>query len=331
MNPDPLNLPPARTWRDISQPVRPRTMSRGGRWRLALSVLRSVGFGAVLGGLVLGGWSVAAAIRGDSRAMPASAKAVPLRAPELVTDRDGVLDAAWLARTLALPKGVSLLELDLARLRERVLADLQVRTATLTRHFPDRLVVKITERSPIARARVALKGGEQRDVLVARDGAAFFGAGFDPAGLATLPWLSGVSFAPDALGFRAGGDIEPLARLLADAQFSAPHLYRQWHSVSLARLAADRALEVTMKNGTLVMFTAKEGYFLQLARLDYVAERLAKVPGIVAKVDLTLGREVPVMADPVTNTQVKVRGRRAGPDPLLSAFNLSQPPPKREL
>lgn len=331
MNPDPLNLPPVRTWRDISQPVRTRTMSRGGRWRLALAVLRSVGVGAVLGGLIWGGWSVAAAIRGDSRAMPAAAKAVPLRAPELLTDRDGVLDANWLARTLALPKGVSLLELDLARLRERVLADLQVRTATLTRHFPDRLVVKITERSPIARARVELKGGEQRDVLVARDGAAFFGSGYDPTGLATLPWLSGVSFAPDALGFRAGGDIEPLSRLLADAQFSAPHLYRQWHSVSLARLAADREMEVTVKNGTIAVFTAKSGFFMQLAYLDYITERLATVPSTKARVDLTLGREVPVTTEPVAAAQVRVRGRRAGPDPLLSAFNISQPPTKREL
>ena len=326
MNPEPPNLPPVRTWRDIAQPVRPRAMSSGGRWRLALSIGRTIGLGALLGTVAWGGWSIVAAVKGDSRAMPAAAKAVPMRAPELQTDRDGVLDAAWLNRTLALPKGVSLLELDLMRLRERVLADLQVKTATLTRIFPDRLIVRITERSPIARGRIVLKGGEQRDVLIARDGAAFFGTGFDPAGIATLPWLAGFSFAPDKLGFRAGCDVEPVARLLGDVQFAAPHLYRNWQSVSLARLVSDRELEVTMKNGVVVAFSAKGGYFLQLAKLDYVVERLARLPGgsMPARVDLTLGREVPVMAEPVAAAQVKVRGQRNGPDPLFSVFSNSQ-------
>ncbi len=327
MTPEPFNLPAARTWRDIAQPVRPRAMSNGGRWRLALSVARTAGLGIILGTIVWGGWTIAAVVSGNPRDIPSAAKAVPMRAPELRTDRDGVLDREWLARTLALPKGVSLMELDLGRLRDRVLSDLQVRTATLTRHFPDRLVVKISERSPIARVRVALRGGEQRDVLIARDGVGFFGTNYDPAGIATLPWLNGVTIASDGLGFRIGGDVEPVARLLADAQFAAPHLYRDWQSVSLAHLALDRELEVTMKNGAAVVFNAQGGFFLQLSELDYLVDRLARLPGISSpRIDLSLGRDVPVTAEPMVSTAIKLRGAKSGTSALLSVFTPSPPP-----
>jgi hypothetical protein len=331
MTPESPEIPQTRSWRDIAQPVRPRAMSRGGRWRLTLAVARTLVTGAVIGGVAWGAWTIAGAVSGDARAVPAAAKAVPLRAPELKTDRDGVLDAAWLARALALPKGVSLMELDLGRLRARVLADRQVETAVLTRHPPDRLVVKITERSPIARMRVDLADGGQRDVLIARDGAGFLGTGYDPAGLATLPWIAGAPLARDGLGFRVGGDVEPLARLLADAQFAAPHLYREWHSVSLAHLAADRELEVTMKSGLVVVFSAHGGFFLQLAKLDYVADRLARAPGVnPPRIDLSLGRDVPVTSEPVVPAQVRLRRGAPATPALFSVFSSSQPPLTRE-
>ena len=115
-----------------------------------------------------------AALQENPRKIPATAKAVPMKPPELKTMRDGVLDDAWLARTLEIPPGASLMELDLEKLQARVLADRQVLTANITRLFPDRLIVQVTERMPIARIRVDL-GVVQRDLLVARDGVLFFG------------------------------------------------------------------------------------------------------------------------------------------------------------
>lgn len=332
MNAEHPEIPVARTWRDISQPVRPSAMSRGGRWRLTLAILRTGAVGALLGAVVWGAWTVTVAVSSEPRAVPAAAKVVPMRPPELVTDRDGVLDVEWLVRTLALPKGASLTELNLDRLRLRVLADLQVRTATLTRQFPDRLIVKITERSPVARLRAEVSG-QNRDLLVARDGAAYFGIGYDPAGLATLPWIDGVALAREGLGFRITADVEPVARLLADAQFAAPHLYRDWHSVSLSRLAADKAMDVTLKNGTVVAFNAQGGFFLQLAYLDYFAERLARVPVPTPRIDLTLGRDVPITIQPAPATGVRLRAPQTGTALLYSVLSPSTPPPpsKREL
>jgi cell division protein FtsQ len=271
---------------------------------------------------------VVAALRENPRQIPAAAKAVPMKPPRLETMREGVLDDAWLARTLDLPPGISLMELDLERLRERVLADQQVLSATVTRQFPDRLVVEITERMPIARVRVDL-GGVQRDLLVARDGVVYFGTGYDPGMVKTLPWLDGIVMARDGAGFRPIPHMAIVARLLADAQFSAPHLYHYWQSVSLARLESDRELEVTMKSGTKARFTAKGSFFVQLANFDEIVERLARMPGYRARVDLTLGREVPVVVEPVPVEHRQVHAAAGGP--VFPLFPSSQLKPKREL
>jgi hypothetical protein len=282
-----VNIPAARSWREISQPVKPRAMSTGGRWRLVMACVRTTVLVALLGGLGWGAWLLVAALQENPKRVPAAAKSVPVKPPELKkTMREGVLDNAWLARTLELRPGVSLMELDLEKLRARVLADQQVLTANIRKIFPDRLEVQITERMPIARVRVDL-GIVQRDLLVARDGVLFFGTGFDTAMLKTLPWLDGIAVTRDGAGFRPIANMDVVARLLAEAQFSAPHLYQFWQSVSLARLESDRELEVTTKDGTKALFTAKLGFFMQLAHLDNVIERLSGVRGARARVDLT--------------------------------------------
>lgn len=268
-------------------------MSRGGRLRLALALTRSAVLAGLVAALGWGIWLVFEAIRHPVPSESASMAGAPLRPPELITAREGVLDQAWLARTLALPAGASLMELDLSRLRARLLEDRQVLTATLTRHFPDRLRVQISERVPIARVRLEV-GGVQSDYLVARDGVIYAGTGYDPALLRTLPWLDGLSLTREGTGLRATEDVESVARLLAAAQFSAVHLYRDWQTISLARLASDRELEVTTKQGVTVVFSAKGEFFPQLGKVDFLVEKLSRLPPGRARIDLSLGREVPL-------------------------------------
>ncbi len=276
-------------------------MSRGGRWRRVIETARAVGLFALVGGLGWGGWNIAQSLRTSSPQIPAVARTVPMKPPELRTTRDGVLDDAWLARTLALPPRVSLLELDLEKLRGRVLADDQVTSATLTRLFPDRLIVQVTERTPVARVRVEPEGGA-RDLLVARDGVVFAGSGFDADMVATLPWLGGLTLVPEGAGFRPVARMGVVARLLTDAQLAAGHLYRTWQIVSLARLDTDQEIEVTTRDHTTIVFSAKGAFFVQLSNLDYIMERRLKLPATRARIDLTLGREVPVMITPLEET-----------------------------
>jgi cell division protein FtsQ len=235
-----------------------------------------------------------------------------------------VLDDKWLARTLELPGKVSLMELDLEKLRARVLADHQVLTATLAREFPDKLVVHVTERTPVARVRVG-HGGSMRDLLVARDGVLFCGTGFDGSMIDALPWLSGISLVPEKTGYRPIARMDVVSRLLAD------HLYRTWQIVSLARLEADDELDVTTKDNTTIVFSAKGEYFIQIANLDYIMERRAHLPPSRTRIDLSLGREVPVMIRPLTAADAAIDL----PPHLTSPFLPSSPPSqlktKREL
>jgi cell division protein FtsQ len=301
-------------------------MSNGGRWRLVQSVLRTAAGVAFGGAVAWGAWVVAGALQENPSKMPAAAKAVPVRAPDFKTD--GVLDQAWLGRTLRIPRSASLMELDLEQLRARLLADGQVLTATLTRHFPDRLVVAVTERLPIAKV-MAEWGGQRQPLLVARDGVMFAGDRHPSALVEKLPWLDGISIVRRGAAFLPLEGMEVVGELLAKARLEAEHLFRSWRVVSLARLASDRELEVRTAQGVTIIFSAHGDFFRQLAKLDFMWERFANIPDARARIDLSLGREVPVLieaAPPATAPDAA----DARPAPTLSLFPHSQPKTNRE-
>ncbi|PTX90801.1 hypothetical protein DB354_19300 [Opitutus sp. ER46] len=271
-------------------------MSPEGKWRLAKQGLRLAG-GVVIAALLgWGGWLVVASLREDAHALPAVARATPMKLPELHTD--GVLDHAWLARTLGLPKQVSLLELDLHELRGRLLADPQVASAALMREFPDRLIVRLTERTPVARVMTDWQG-QKRPMLVARDGVLYAGTGYEPAVIETLPWLDGVKLTPEEGRLRPIAGMDVVADLLGRARLEAEHLYMNWSIVSLAHLELDRRIEVRTRDGIVIQFSTTDGFFRQLVKLNYIMDELtARAPGARATIDLSLGQDVPVMVFP---------------------------------
>jgi len=257
-----------------------------GAWKAAAGV-------AAVAGVAWGVWMVAAVVQGNPAALPASGKPAPIRATQLSTD--GVLDQAWLARTLALPKGATLMGLDLERLRGRLLVDGQVRSAELDKKFPDVLAVRISERSPVARLMAQFGNDQPRAFLVSRDGVSFAGSGFDPAMVATLPWIDGVRPVRRGDGLEPIAGMEGVSDLLATAKLEAGHLYRTWRKVSLGRLASDGELEVWTRDGLKVVFGASEDYVRQLARLDIVLESAGADPvRPLREVNLALGSQVPV-------------------------------------
>lgn len=329
MTRDTLTLPTTRSWRDIPQPVVPRAMSKEGRWRLLRAALRTTTLVLIAGAIAWGGWLVVVSLCDDARLMPAAAKTTPMKQPELRTD--GVLNVAWLEQTLALPKQASLMELDLQKLRTRILADDQVVSATLTREFPNKLIVQITERSPVARIMTEWLG-QQKALLVARDGVVYSGTGYAPELLETLPWLDGVALTPEGGKFRRLAGMDVTSDLLAKARLEAEHLYATWHVVSLARLQSDRKIEVRTKDDTLVIFfssNANDDLFRQLVRLNYVCDGLAKKSFAKATIDLTLGSDVPVSIVPLPSaTPAPAPSRGAGAS-ALAAAGLARPPVDR--
>jgi cell division protein FtsQ len=285
-----------RSWRDLDQAVNTRTLSAQGRRRFALRIAHFVAAGLLVAGLAWGGWEVAETLTGGAGPMQDPVNAAPLKEIVLINDANGVLNQEWLERTLAVPKGVSLMELDLVKLRAKLLAVRQVRTVDLRRDFPHTLVVTLRERLPVVKIRVQVGGGPARTLLVARDGVVYDGIGYEAASLNLLPYLDGVRLARNTRGgFQPVDGMEDVANLLQAVQNNAPLHYAGWKVVSLARLAAYD--EISVRTGTIpeVVFSRKINFTQQLARLDYIANYTRAQPGaVVQRVDLSLGGNVPV-------------------------------------
>jgi hypothetical protein len=292
MSKDTISLPETRTWRDIPQQVKPRAMSPEGRRRVAAGAIRGTIGTVVLCAVVWAAGETAELFRGNPAAQPAAARSDRIRTLVLVTD--GVLDKTWLARTLALPPDATLMGLDLHRLRARLMDDAQVGSASVIRNFPDTLTVRISERAPVARMMAQPGAGAPEMLLVSRDGAAFAGTGFDPAVVATLPWIDGPALVRRGASFAPIEGMEAVADLLACAKLEAENLYRSWQVVSLSRLATDGEIEVHTRQGTRIIFSAREDCLRQIAKLDLVTADSTDRTRPLREVNLALGSQVPV-------------------------------------
>ncbi|MFI5335513.1 MAG: cell division protein FtsQ/DivIB [Opitutales bacterium] len=285
--------PAGRSWRDISQEVTPRAMSAKGWRRRQLAWIKYTLVITVTAGLGWGGWLVVDSWKHDRAALASAVHSEIVRETVLITD--GVLTQKWVVGTLALPPGVTLMELDLARLRDRLTAQGQVRVAVLTRSFPDTLVVTLQERTPVARVQVQEGEGRPRPLFVARDGVVYEGVNYDPGMVASLPWLDGVRLVRSGGGYAPIAGMDTVADLLAKAQLQAPHLYRTWLIVSLARLATHDEILVKSQDIPEIIFTRREDFFKQVSQLDYVMDMAAQVPDAgLQSVNLALGGQVPV-------------------------------------
>jgi len=301
------NHPQARTWRDITQQVKPRAMSRSGRRRMTMTFCRITAAVLVIG-LLLGSVVVFTELFQDHpRKIASAVNAVPVK--DIAMRTDGVLDQAWLTQTLALSPRATLMELDLEQLRDRLLADDQVLSATVARKFPATLEVSLSERSPVALVNAQLGNAAPRPLQVARDGVVYAGRGYHRDLLESLPFLDGVKLV------KQGGRLQPIsgmdvvARLLATARNEAPHLYKSWRVISLARLESDAELEVRAANIERIIFQAQSAtdFLRQIAQLDVLIDSIrAQADQPVGEINLALGRmtdgriQVPVsFKDPV--------------------------------
>jgi cell division protein FtsQ len=287
--------PPSRSWKDIRQGVNPRAMSKEGHRRRTMAGLK---FAAVCA-FGLGGVVAAIAIYLTWESNPASLKdaggSLPLK--QVVFSTDGVLDRAWLDRTLALPKRASLMSLDLAALERRLLGSGQAQSVVLRRRFADNsLVVAVQERAPVARLMAQVDGEAPRLRLVARDGVVYEGVGYEPAALDRLPWLAGVRLRRSAKsGIEPIAEMERTAQLLQTAESLVPKLFAGWQVVSLARLASDEEILVRSTAIPEIVFDARNEFPRQLARLDYIVDFLhSRGAPPLQRIDLALGGQVPV-------------------------------------
>lgn len=296
MNPDTdiSPLPPGRSWRNIRQEVTPLAMSRRGRRRQLVVWFKYGALTAVLGTAGWGAYVLTRSWATDRSALAAAVHSEPVREVVLLTD--GVLPRDWVVKMLALPGSASLMTLDLPALRDRLLASGQVQSAVLTRNFPDTLVVTLQERTPVARVQASDGAGAPQELLVAKDGVVYRGLNYEKQMLAGLPWLDGIRLVKSAAGFAPVAGMAAVSDLLSTAQLQAPHLYREWLVVSLARLDERDEIVVRALEVPEIVFSRKRDFFKQIAQLDSVidaTQRLETKPALVS-VNLALEGQVPV-------------------------------------
>jgi len=296
MNSTQLQSDPGRSWREIRQEVKPRAMSgRGLRRRVGAGVKLAALCGAA-GAFAWGAYELAHAWNTDRPGLTAAAHSS--RVAKLVVSTDGVLTRDWVESQLAVPRQATLMSLDLAALRDKLLTHGQVKVASVSRRFPDKLVVGLEERRPVARVQAQDSAGTTRVLLVAADGVVFPGINHEKTLIAGLPWLAGFYLKRAGANFTPIAGMDTAARLLTAAQIETPWLYDDWVVVSLERLAGHGELTVTTAQKQEFIFAASEDFPLQLARLDYVLDR-ATGTGLAAptNVNLALGEHVPARFD----------------------------------
>ncbi len=312
-------LPAGRSWRNIRQEVQPQAMSRKGRRRQRLEWLK---LGALFIFTVIAAGTVYEVVHTwetDRAALATAVHSEAVRDVVLITD--GVLTQKWVDGVLGLPKSASLMALDLAALRDRLAANAQVRMAVLTRSFPDTLVVTLQERTPVARVQVSEGLGLPKQLLVARDGLVYDGFNYDKQMLAGLPWLDGLRLVRAGRGYEPIAGMGDVAGLLSTAQLQAPHLYRSWLIVSLARLAEHDEIVVKAQDIPEIVFSRKRDFFKQVAQLDYVVDQVRMLPEpALQSVNLVLEGQVPVKLQNTPEELAK-----------LTAPNFFLQPPQRKV
>ena len=323
-----LNPDLARSWREIPQQVKPRAMSRGGRRRVMQAFIRTTLVLLAVAVLLGGVYFFTEMMQGDTRTLARAVNAVPVK--EITLRTDGVLDQTWITRTLALSPKATLMDLDIGQLHDRLLADPQVRSATVSRKFPATLEVSLAERSPVALVNAKIGSEAPRPYLVARDGTVYRGSGYDQATLAALPWLDGVKLRLAGEQFEPIRGMNAVADLLATARNEAPHLYHTWKVISLERLESDAEIHVRATNIEKVIFSARSsGDFLrQIAQLDVLLDSVhAAADQPVDEINLAVGRmidgriQVPVtFKDPLT-----APARAPATAPANSFFKTNRP------
>lgn len=273
--------------------------------------------GGLTGAATLGLWAAYELVHSwntDRAALATAVHSPAVRETVLITD--GVLTRQWVSETLALPKGTSLMALDLGALRDRLLASGQVRVAMLTRSFPDTLVVSLQERSPVSRVLAEGADGAVKMLLVAKDGVTYEGRGYGKTLLEELPWLDGIRLRRAGRAFEPVLGMDEVAALLITAQLQAPHLYQDWLIVSLARFEEHGEIVVRTRDETEVTFSRRRDYFKQVAQLDYVIDSARGLPeaNALQSVNLTLDGQVPVRLHGATEQPVPVSTRPARPE-----------------
>ncbi len=195
-----------------------------------------------------------------------------------------------LLRETGISPGRNLMALDLAAIRRRLQEIPNVAEATVRREMPDRLLISVRERLPVARI------GTENGALLAGDGMVldpdlWRRPGGGDRVFRMLPVIAGVPGGPFRPGERVPGEwVGPALEVL---RYLQRERLGDIVRVECIDLAARHGLTLYLSGGETVLMEP-EGVDLQLRRLEVILDGSWNRGRRVATVDLTSGRNVPV-------------------------------------
>lgn len=276
--------PPQMSWQEITQTASRKVITAYARKRLLWFVLRVCLVLGVTGGIGAGifagfhYWHDG--LERMSRVLPAN----PLR--DIVLGTDGVLTREWVWEILEMPEEVDMLAVDIRDVKRRIESHGQVRSATV-RRLPERLLIDIRERYPVARLAVQDDSGRVTVKLVDREGHVYRGINYERYELSALPFLDGVDLIRSGDGYRPLRGMDRVEELLDVVREHAPHIYTTWRVVDCGDFPN---LTVRTEKEREVVF-GPESYIDQLRWLDLIlTSNQSQLASRQDRVDLSLGR-----------------------------------------
>jgi len=286
------NVSKSRSWKDIDQDVKAKSMSSTALKRAIFSRCRKFAFYSILVIALLGGAKLFLMTEGVSTALTRAGKSLPIKSIEIESD---ALSREWVLNYLGLDgdETPNLLGLDLGSLKERLELQAQVSSVKIARQLPDTLYIAIQEREPIAKVLAEDVERGRITLLVDRTGVVYEGIGYDSKRISLLPFLDGIRLKRNEGQYDAITGMEHVGKLLSEAFEIAPHIYRSWKVVSLEALPK---LIVKSNFAKEIIFEpVLTDYRRQLAELDYIIDyHKSHSYKSIAKVDLTMNSQVPV-------------------------------------
>lgn len=216
---------------------------------------------------------------------------------DLDVQTDGVLDAERVLQTADLHKGGNIFLVNLNRAKTRIESIPEVEQVQVFRQPPNRIVVQITERKPVAWLSTA-RGTDTRDEVVASKNSFLIdgqGVLLQPRKVSSqdhyLPIVRHYAGPVAAEGAQTEGDeIKAALELIRAHQDSLVATRFQIQEIDLAKRYG---LQVTDRNGTQVLFDLSE-MDRQLKRLDTYLQYTDQHGQRIQTINLLVQKNVPV-------------------------------------
>lgn len=284
-----------RSWRSISQIAGREAVTTIARNRRLLSRAKLSGicltFLLTLTALCYGFYSLAIHRERFNLAGPSD------EVRQIVFQSDGVLTHEWIQRIVRIPVSTEMMDVDIFAIKGMLEDFGQIRIATVSRRFPDELLIGIREREPILRARVPAYSESFEELLISQDGFVYKGRNYPEESLSRIPYLDGVSFKRSREGFQPISGMETVGKLLTLASTRFPSIYESWRVVSCEKFTgrpdiSDQLITVRGKNIRETVFSTDD-FETQLIRLAQVIDHSRRREvNALKRVNLSLGEQV---------------------------------------